>query len=181
MTNMELIKMAQAEGAYAAVIASGDVPVNGNFRKFCEENLCGKYNTSFSCPPGCGTVEAVHQRLLAEDQALVLEMIYEIGNYENAAAMMESREDLNVIMLRMMDKMRQSGLDGFCLGYGGCAVCDPCKHTEGKPCPFPEKQIGCMSAYCIDVAELAKRCGLEFAWTPDRLHMFCMIAFHKTA
>lgn len=179
MTNRELIELARTEGAFAAVLPTGAVPVNGKFRKFCEENLCGKYNTSYSCPPDCGTVEEVHQRLLSEAQALVLEMIYEIDNIENAAATMGSEKDLNVVMARIMDKMRSAGLDGFCLGYGGCTLCVPCKQAEGTPCPFPERRISCMSAYCIDVAALAKECSLEFSWEPNKLHMFCMIAFHK--
>ena len=68
---------------------------------------------------------------------------------------------------------------GFCSGYNGCPLCDPCKQVEEKPCAFPEKRISCMSAYCIDVAELAKRCGFPFAWDANRLHLFGMIAFHR--
>ena len=181
MTDKELLELAEAEGFHAAIIAAKDVPVDGKFRKFCEDNLCGKYNANYSCPPGCGTVEEVHQRLAAEDRALVLETIHEIGSYENKAAILESKKDLNIAVLELMEKLRQAGLQGFCLGYGGCPLCDPCKQVEGKPCAFPEKRISCMSAYCIDVAELAKRCDLEFAWTPSKLHLFGMIAFHETA
>ena len=30
-----------------------------------------------------------------------------------------------------------------------------------------------------DVEELARRCELEFSWSPDKLYLFGMIAFHK--
>lgn len=178
MTDMELIKMAEAEGFHAAIIHAKDVPVNGTFRKFCEDNLCGKYNANYSCPPGCGTVEEVYRRLMAEDKALVLETIHEIGSYENKTAILESRKDLNMTVLKLTEELRRTGIQGFCLGYGGCPLCDPCKQVRGEPCAFPEKRISCMSAYCIDVAELAKRCELPFAWEPDKLFLFGMIAFH---
>lgn len=178
MTHMELIKMAEAEGFHAALIAAKDIPVDGKFRKFCEDNLCGKYNANYSCPPACGTVEEVHGRLMAEEQALVLQTIHEIGSYENKAAIAESKRELNLAVLRLTEKLRLAGLQGFCLGYGGCPLCEPCRQAEGKPCVFPEKRISCMSAYCIDVGELAGRCGLEFAWTPGKLYLFGMIAFH---
>ena len=179
MTNAELMKLAEAEGFLAAVIETKDIPVNAEFRRFCEDNLCGKYNANYSCPPACGTVEEVHGRLLAEDQALVLETICEIGSYENKDAILTSKKQLNGAILRLMEQVRQVGFRGFPLGYGGCPLCDPCKQAEGEPCVFPEKRISCMSAYCIDVAKLAKRCDLEFAWIPERLHLFGMIVFHR--
>lgn len=57
MTDMELIKLAEKAGSRAAVIPAKEIPVDGSFRKFCADDLCGKYNANYSCPPGCGTVE----------------------------------------------------------------------------------------------------------------------------
>ena len=181
MTDMELIQMAEAEGFHAAIIPAKDVPVDGAFRKFCEDNLCGKYNANYSCPPGCGTVEEAHRRLFAQEKALVLQTIHEIGSYENKAVILESKKNLNIAILHLTQKLWASGLQGFCLGYGGCPLCNPCKQAEGEPCAFPEKRISCMSAYCIDVGKLADKCGLEFAWVPKKLFLFGMIAFSENA
>ena len=71
-----------------------DIPADGSFRKFCEENLCGKYNANYSCPPACGTVEEVHSRLFAADRALVLQSVYEIGSYENKEAELDAIGDV---------------------------------------------------------------------------------------
>ena len=179
MTDLELIQMAEGNGFRAASISAKDIPVDGSFRKFCEDNLCGKYNANYSCPPGCGTVEEVHLRLHSADTALVLQSIHEIGGYENKEAILKSKKNLNLMILRMTEDLRQNGADCFCLGYGGCPLCDPCKQVEGETCAFPEKRISCMSAYCIDVAKLAGRCGLEFAWIPEKLFLFGMIVFNK--
>ena len=46
MTDMELIKLAEEEGFRAAVISAKEIQVDGSFRKFCEDNLCGKYNAN---------------------------------------------------------------------------------------------------------------------------------------
>ena len=75
------------------------------------------------------------------------------------------------------EKLRQAGVQGFCLGYGGCPLCDPCKRVTNEPCAHPEQKISCMSAYCIDVAKLAEKCGLEFAWVPEKLFLFGMFVF----
>ena len=65
MIEIDLINLAEEAGFRVAVIDTRDIPVDGSVRKFCEDNLCGKYNANYSCPPGCGTVEEVHQRLFA--------------------------------------------------------------------------------------------------------------------
>ena len=67
MTEMDLIKLAEEAGFLAAVLPAKEIPVDGSFRKFCEDNLCGKYNANYSSPPVCGTVEEVHQRLYDQE------------------------------------------------------------------------------------------------------------------
>lgn len=177
MTDKELIKLAKEERFCAAVIASENIPVDGKFRKFCEDNLCGKYNANYSCPPDCGTVEEVQARLASGKRALVLQTIWEIGSYENKQAILDSKKAHNAAILRFTEKLRQAGIQGFCLGYGGCPLCDPCKRVENQPCAHPDKKISCMSAYCIDAAKLAEKCNLEFAWVPEKLFLFGMFVF----
>ena len=179
MTDNELIKLAEQAGFHAALISAQDIPVDGAFRKFCEDNLCGKYNANYSCPPACGTVEEVRQRLYGGDKALVLQSIHEIGSYENKEEILRSKKNLNVAILKLTEDLRGKDVDCFCLGYGGCPLCNPCKQVEGEPCVFPEKRISCMSAYCIDVGKLAGKCGLEFAWIPEKLFLFGMIVIRE--
>ena len=177
MTEMELIKLAEEGGFCAAAISAKDIPVNGTFRKFCEDNLCGKYNANYSCPPDCGTVEEVRQRLLSAERALVLQTIWEIGSYENKEAILHAKKTHNAAILRFTEKLRGCGVQGFCLGYGGCPLCNPCKRVTNEPCAHPDKKISCMSAYCIDVAKLAEICGLQFAWETEKLYLFGMFVF----
>ena len=179
MTDMELIKLAEDAGFLAAMLPAKEIPVDGSFRKFCEDNLCGKYNANYSCPPGCGMVEEVCERLFAQDKALVVEMIWDVNGFDDKEFIFSSRNKLNRTVLQLMDQLRKAGMDGFCLGYGGCPLCNPCKQTSGESCPFPEKKISCMSAYCIDVGKLAGKCGLEFAWVPEKLFLFGMIIFSE--
>ena len=181
MTDAELIRLAENAGFRAAVLPAKEIPVDGSFRKFCEDNLCGKYNANYSCPPACGTVEQVHRRLFAADKALVLQTVHDIGSYENREAILRSKKNLNAEILKLTEQLRRDGMDCFCLGYGGCPLCDPCRQVEGQPCAFPERRISCMSAYCIDVGKLAGKCGMEFAWVPEKLFLFGMIAIQKNA
>lgn len=181
VTDQELLKIAKDAGFIPAIIATDKIITDPSFRKFCEEDLCGKYGANYSCPPDCGTVEEVRQWLMSYERALVLQTIWDIGSYENKPAILEAKRAHNAAVLRLTERLRRDGMNGSCLGYGGCPLCDPCKKVEGLPCAHPDKKISCMSAYCIDVAKLAGTCGLEFAWDPERLYLFGAFVFSKEA
>ena len=180
MTEQELIEMAHKEGFTAVMITPDQVPIDPKFRVYCEENLCGKYNANYSCPPDCGTVEELQKKVMAEDKVMVIQTIWDINGYEDKETIRHAKESHNAAALRLMDTIRANGYAGFCSGYNGCHLCNPCKRVENLPCAFPEKRISCLSAYCVDVAALAKRCELAFAWSTEKLHLFGMIAFHET-
>lgn len=178
MTDVEILELAKETGFRTAMLDPREIPVDGKFRAFCEENLCGQYGANYACPPDCGTVEELHSKLLAQKKVLVLQTLHDIGSYENKPAVNQARVSHNSAVLSLMETLQQAGFSGFCSGYNGCPLCTTCKRKENLPCIHPDKQISCMSAYCIDVAKLAEKCGMDFAWTPEKLHLFGMIAFH---
>ena len=180
MTDKELLEIAKDAGFSAVIIPTEKIVVDSKFRPFCEDNLCGNYGANYACPPDCGSVEEVRQRLMVQNRALVLQTIWDIGSYENKEGILGAKKAHGAAILQLMEKLRQLGLQGFCLGYGGCSLCSPCKRIENQPCAHPDKKISCLSAYCIDVAKLAEESGLEFAWTPDKLYLFGLIAFEDS-
>ena len=178
MNEKEILVLAQQEGFKAALTTPRQVPVDGRFRAFCEENRCGKYGANYSCPPDCGPVDVLHQKLLAEEHVLVVQTIWDIKGYDDKASVQHAKMEHNKAVLCLMEKMKAKGYSGFCSGYNGCPLCDPCRRVMNQPCAHPDRKISCMSAYCIDVQALAERCRLEFAWASDKLYLFGIIAFH---
>lgn len=174
-----LLELARKEGFLPAMISPRQIPVDTRFRAYCEQNLCGQYGANYSCPPDCGDPLELYGRLLAEQQILVVETIEDIDGYDDKETIRRTKASHNAAVLRLMEKLKSAGYAGFCSGYNGCPLCTPCKRRENQPCAHPELRISCLSAYCVDVAELAKRCGLPFAWDPQKLYLFGMIAFHK--
>lgn len=179
MTDHELLELAKSEGFIPVMTSPEQIPINAKFRVYCEENLCGRYNANYSCPPDCGTVEELQRRILAEDQVMVIQTLWDIAGYDDKDTILHAKKSHNAAALRLMEKIRKKGYSGFCSGYNGCALCTPCKRIANQPCTYPDLRISCMSAYCVDVAELASRCNLTFEWSPQRLHLFGMVAFHK--
>lgn len=175
MTQEQLIEYAVQEGfAAAVVIAPSEIVFDPMFRPYCEENLCGQYGVNYSCPPDCGSPEAMCQRVIAHKRALVLQTIWEIADYSDKDAIKQAKEAHNAAQIRLAKRLRAEGCDGFIIGASGCSLCKPCAIVRSEPCRFPEFQYSCMSAYCIFVRKLAERCNMEYDCGKGLLAFFGM-------
>ena len=179
MLEKDMIQYAIEEGFSAAeIVNTEDIVFDFSFRPYCEENLCGQYGANYSCPPDCGSPEAMKQRILAHKKALVLQTIWEISDYSDASVIKPAKASHNASEIRLVKRLRAAGCDGFIVGASGCSLCSPCKQTLGQPCSFPEFQYSCMSAYCIFVKKLADKCSMEYDCGDGLLAFFGMYVFN---
>lgn len=174
----QLIQYAVEEGfSAAAVVNTEDIVFDPSFRPYCEENLCGQYGINYSCPPDCGSPEAMKNRVLAHRKALVLQTIWEVSDYSDMTVIKPAKAAHNAAQIRLAKRLREEGCDGFLVGASGCAQCSPCMRKLNQPCRFPEYQYSCMSAYCIFVKKLADHCGIEYDCGEGLLAFFGMYVF----
>lgn len=178
MTEAEMIRLAISEGFAAVEITDTHrIVFDPTFRPYCEENLCGQYGVNYSCPPDCGSVEEMKQRILAHKRALVLQTIWQVTDYSDVPAIRHAKKSHNAAELRLVQKLRSAGHDGVIVGASGCALCTPCALTQGQPCRFPDLKYSCMSAYCVFVKKLADTCGMEYDCGEGLLGLFGMYVF----
>ena len=178
MLEKDMVQYAVEEGFSAAeIVNTEDIVFDFSFRPYCEENLCGQYGANYSCPPDCGSPEAMKQRVLAHKKVLVLQTIWEISDYSNMDLIKPAKAAHNAAEIRLVKRLRADGRDGFIVGASGCALCSPCKQVLGQPCAFPEYQYSCMSAYCVFVKKLADKCGMEYDCGDGLLAFFGMYVF----
>ena len=136
MTDKQLLELAKGEGFTAAVIAPERIPVDPKFRVFCEQNLCGKYNANYSCPPDCGTVEELHQTILAEQKALILETVWDNIGFDDTSSVQKAKMAHNASALRLLDKLQKIGYKGFASGFNGSLCVIPANGRKMRPALF---------------------------------------------
>ena len=181
MTDTQIIQYAVDEGfSAAAIVDTRDIVFDPSFRPYCEENLCGQYGANYSCPPDCGSPDAMKQRVLAHKKALVLQTIWEVADYSDMTVIKPAKASHNAAQIRLAKQLRAESCDGFLVGASGCALCSPCLQTVGEPCRFPEYAFSCMSAYCIFVKKLADKCDIEYDCGEGLLALFGMYVFDET-
>lgn len=174
---MELLTMAGNLGFDCARIGTDEIVMDSGFRKYCAENLCGQYGANYSCPPDCGSVEEMSNRLLAFNNALVVHTVWPIAGYQDYDAIRAAKRSHNESMLKLCDTLRREGTDCLMCGASHCTLCDVCAKTEGEPCRDELRRFSCLSAYCIHVAKLAESAGMDFSWSERQLNLYGLIAF----
>ncbi len=177
MDGKKLIELALELGfADAAVIRTDELVFVPAFRTLCEENQCGKYGVNYACPPACGTVDEMKEKVLRWRQALVMQTMWDIEDPLDNAQIKPAKAEHNRLTRTLMDQVDEPGL---MIGVSGCSLCEPCAITTGEPCRFPKLQCSCMSAYCIFVKEMTDRCHMDYECAPGITTFFSMYCFDK--
>ena len=178
MTYENIIKYALEEGFLKAhIVDTSSIVFDPAFRPYCKENLCGQYGINYSCPPDCDTPEAMKQRVLSHKKALVLQTVCRVNDLTDTETFKHHKKIHNAATIRLVNRLRAQGINGFIVGSSGCNLCEKCAITENKPCLYPDLAFSCMSAYCIYVKKLAETCGMEYDYKDNNLYFFGMYVF----
>lgn len=148
----------------AAVFAVGDIKFDNVFRKLCADNLCGRYNKNYKCPPQIGEPEQLKNEVLSYKEAVLIQTIYPLEDSYDFEGMSEGgkihRE--NIDKTREYIKANVNFEKMLALGAGGCDLCEKCGAAAGEPCRFPDRAISSVEGYCMNVADMTNSHGLQY-------------------
>ncbi|MBQ1234622.1 MAG: DUF2284 domain-containing protein, partial [Oscillospiraceae bacterium] len=161
----------------AAVIDVKEIRFESEFRMYCEQNLCGKYGANYTCPPHCGSAEEMRERVMRHQHALVLRSLHQGVKYSDNAAVRGAQVKHNNDMLTLVKELKNGGFAPLMAGASDCTLCEKCLWDQNTSCSREEDRFSCMSAYCINVADLAQKCGIDYTYNEGVLSLFGMICF----
>mgnify|MGYP000233587154 CR=1 FL=1 len=144
----------------AAFLPVRELVVVPEYRRFCEQNLCGNYGVLPVCPPMSGTVEEMTANMRRYQTALVLTIETTPNCYTDKAEQKAAKRAQNILTEQLMDQMRADGqTDLLMMGAG------------------PWKTASCMSAYCVDAQKMADAVHMK-CWENDgKIRYFSLILF----
>ncbi len=129
-------------------------------RSICKEE-CPRYGTSWSCPPGVGTVEDCRARCSAYSGAFVFTTIAEVADTANLEETLATRGEHEAVT-KEIRKILQTKFDRtLALSADSCEICGKCAYPDG-PCRHPDYMVPCIEGYGIVVADLARKAEIEF-------------------
>ena len=65
----------QLNAAHAAISDTSSIVFDETYRKYCEQNRCGQYDTNWMGPPAIGPISELKERVLKYKQGLLFQTI----------------------------------------------------------------------------------------------------------
>ncbi len=165
----KLRQMAEAAGFSASVpLRMQTIELRPEVREMCAENICGRYDKCWSCPPGCGTLEECKKRIERYTGGILVQTVGETEDAFDFETMVEIEREHKDHFQKMYAALRAEGKDVLALGAGCCTCCDPCAYPDA-PCRFPEKMVSSMEAYGILVLQICRDNHLQYYYGPNKI------------
>lgn len=161
----DLVKEAlEFNATHAALVEVTKIPFNQDFRKQCEQNVCGSYNKNWMCPPGIGPISDLIQRVRGFKQGLLLQTVHPLEDSYDWDGMLEGKTSHEKVFRKLLEHIekREIFTEILPLSVGPCMHCAKCAYLTGNECSFPDKAVSSVEAYGIDVMALLKGCGIPY-------------------
>lgn len=160
----------------AAIIPVEKIVMSADFYKICEGNSCGNFGQCWMCPPYLGDIEELMAKVKTYSHGLLYQTISEIEDSFDIEGMFEAGKRHS----ELSQKMEQSGEmpeKRLHLSCGGCRLCERCARRDDQPCRYPDKALGSMEGYGIDVYRTTKETELKYINGPDTVTYFGIVLF----
>lgn len=144
------------------------IQIMRDVRDMCEMNSCKAYNTNWSCPPACGTLEECEQRVRKYSRGVLVQTTGELEDEFDGEGMMETEASHKEHFLKMHDVLIAIYPDMLSLGAGCCTRCKKCTYPDA-PCRFPEKRFSSMESYGMLVTQVCQDNGVDYYYGPGTI------------
>ena len=175
---INILKKAIELGAYKAnIIDINEISLDASFRAMCESNFCGNYGKSYQCPPHVGQIYDLMKRICSFQHALVYQTVSTLEDSYDFEGMMEAGNMHNRLTQNLYSYVKECmpNKKFLILGAGGCRICKSCAILINEPCRNPERAIGSLEAYGINVSKLAQAAGMNYINGKDTVTYFGLI------
>jgi len=135
-------------------------------RDMCNPKQCKNYNTSWSCPPACASLEEMRDRVKNYTTGILVQTVGEIEDSLDWDGIMEAGARHKENFGKMRVKLNKKYPSLFAMGAGECKICETCTYPE-NPCRFPEKMEVSMEACGLFVSKVCKDNNLVYNYGPE--------------
>lgn len=142
----------------AAILPVNDLVVVEEYRKYCEENICGNFNKLKACPPESGTVKEMTEKIKRHKTALILQTTVKHNDINDEEEQNVAKRHHNILTEKVMNMMEADGISDILMMGAG-----------------PWKNHSCMSAYSVDAQNMSDRVGMTCWGNDGKIRYFSLL------
>lgn len=164
MDTMQLQKTIDDLFDHSKEIASSSVPFDDEVRKMCEQNLCGNFGKSWTCPPAIDAPELLVEKLSSYNRFMIVDKVYTLEDSFDWEGMVSSAKDFQTRIHRLKKQIESMEPEGsfLSLGAGACQLCETCSYQQQEPCRHPADALFSVEAFGIDVMKMMADNGMSY-------------------
>jgi len=137
-------------------------------RDMCNAKQCRNYDTSWSCPPACASIDDMRERVQKYKEGILVQTVGELEDSLDWDGIME----IGAVHKQNFGKMRETLNINFqnimALGAGECKICDKCTYPD-NPCRYPDKMETSMEACGLFVSKVCTDNNLGYNYGPEKM------------
>jgi len=178
----DLVKLAlESNASYAAIADTSKIEFHEDFRKACEKNVCGMYNTNWMGPPAIGPISELMKRVEKYKQGLLFQTVHELSGSFDLKGMIQGQAIHETIFRTILEKINyEYNFEQILpLNAGCCKICSKCAYLDGEKCRHPDQAVASVEAYGIDVMALEKSSGIPYYNGKNTVSYVGLILFNE--
>ena len=137
-------------------------------RDMCAADKCHKYNKSWACPPACGSLEEIREKVAGYSEGILVQTVGDIEDSWDWDGIMDAAKTHSGNFMSMWNKLGKEYAHIFAMGTGGCPICETCSYPD-NPCRFPDKKSISMEAYGLFVSKVCADNNLAYNYGADKI------------
>jgi predicted metal-binding protein len=154
--------------SHAGLMDAATIRLRTEVRDACAANKCGFYNIKWSCPPGCGALEACEERIRKYKKGILIQTTGIMEDSMDYETMMQTGKEHGEHMEVFGDAIKKRYPGSMVMGAGACKRCEQCTFPD-QPCRFPDRMISSMEAYGMVVSDVCKENKLPYYYGKDTI------------
>ena len=137
-------------------------------RDMCASDKCNMYGKSWSCPPACGPLEEMQNRVESFSEGLIVQTVGDIEDSYDWEGIQETAKKHGENFDRMWDELENGQMTVLAMGAGACMRCETCTYPD-EQCRFPDKMSSSMEACGLFVSKVCTDNALAYNYGQDKM------------
>ncbi|NLM84449.1 MAG: DUF2284 domain-containing protein [Clostridiales bacterium] len=138
-------------------------------REMCAADKCHMYDKNWACPPACGPLEEMREKVSKYSRGLLVQTIRDIEDSYDWEGIQEAAELHAQNLNKLYDELKKQYPGLMAMGAGTCTRCARCAYLDKEPCRFPDELIYSMEACGLYVSKVCTDNGLKYNYGPDKI------------
>lgn len=163
MDDLELMMQAALDQGFthAGPMEASTLKFRPEVRQMCAADRCQMYGRTWACPPGCGSLEDMEERVKGYYRGFIVETVGQLEDDFDYETMLETEKLHNASFQRLIPVVRKIFPRAIPMAAGSCTRCEECTYPDA-PCRFPELVWPSMEACGLIVSDVCRDNGMKY-------------------